>query len=160
MYIYIYTFIHNVYIYIYIHTRRFYNLLNTCRNGNLTISLGSLFQSLTALSVKKFFIISNLNLTWWNVRQFALILSLVIWERRPTHTVLWPPFRQLQRVIRSLLSLIFSRLNNPSCLLAWTCAGFWRDRLPDGCCLQACSVIYYIWGRRWWKEWQFSSWGR
>jgi len=36
--------------------------LNTSRDGDSTTSLGSLFQCLTTLSVKKFFLISNLNL--------------------------------------------------------------------------------------------------
>jgi len=36
--------------------------LNTSRDGDSTTSLGSLFQCLTTLSVKKFFLISNLKL--------------------------------------------------------------------------------------------------
>jgi len=36
--------------------------LNTLRDGDLATSLGSLFQCLTTLSVKKFFLMSNLNL--------------------------------------------------------------------------------------------------
>ena len=37
--------------------------------------LGSLFQCFTTLSGKKFFLISNLNLPWCNLRPFPLILS-------------------------------------------------------------------------------------
>jgi len=36
--------------------------LNTSKDGDSVTSLGSLFQRLTTLSVKKFFLISNLNL--------------------------------------------------------------------------------------------------
>jgi len=36
--------------------------VNPSRDGDSTISLGSLVQCLTTLSVKKFFLISNLNL--------------------------------------------------------------------------------------------------
>ena len=54
--------------------------LNTSRDGD---SLGSLFQCLTTLSVKKFFLISNLNLPWQNLRPLPLILSLVIQEKGP-----------------------------------------------------------------------------
>ena len=49
--------------------------LNTSRDGDSTTSLGILFQCLTTLSVKKFFLISNLNLPWLNLRPFHLILS-------------------------------------------------------------------------------------
>ncbi|KAK4810608.1 hypothetical protein QYF61_007345 [Mycteria americana] len=70
------------------------------RDGDSTTSLGSLFQCLTTLSVKKFSLISNLNLPWHNLRLFPLVLSLVNWEKRLTPTSLQPPFR----------------LNNPSSL--------------------------------------------
>jgi len=39
-----------------------YMFLNTSRDSDSTTSLGSLFQCLTTLSIKKFFQISNLNL--------------------------------------------------------------------------------------------------
>ncbi|KAK4824615.1 LOW QUALITY PROTEIN: hypothetical protein QYF61_016921 [Mycteria americana] len=61
--------------------------------GDLTTSLGSLFQCLTTLSVKKLFLISNLSLPWHNLRTFPLVLWLDIWEKRPTPTSLQPPFR-------------------------------------------------------------------
>ncbi|KAK4823265.1 hypothetical protein QYF61_000232, partial [Mycteria americana] len=53
-------------------------LLNTSKDGNSTTSLGSLFQCLRTLSVKKIFLISNLNLPWCNLRPFLLILSLPV----------------------------------------------------------------------------------
>ncbi|KAK4813337.1 hypothetical protein QYF61_026500 [Mycteria americana] len=43
-------------------------------------TLGSLYQCLATLSVKKFFLISNLNLPWRNLRPFSLVLS-----RHPPH---------------------------------------------------------------------------
>jgi len=51
--------------------------LNTSRDGDSTTSLGSLFQCLTTLSVKKCFLMSNLNLPWCNLRPFPLVLSPV-----------------------------------------------------------------------------------
>ena len=55
--------------------------LNTSRHGDSTTSLGSLFQYFTTRSVKEFFLTSNLNLPWHNLRPFPLILSLVTWEK-------------------------------------------------------------------------------
>lgn len=69
--------------------------MNTSRAGDSTISLGSQFQCLITLSVKKFFQISNVNLHWCNLRSFPLLLLLGTWERRPTPTSLQPPFRYL-----------------------------------------------------------------
>ena len=43
-------------------------------DGDFTTSLGSLFQCLTTLSVEKFFLISNLNLPWHNLRPLPLVL--------------------------------------------------------------------------------------
>lgn len=47
-------------------------------------------------SMKKFFLISNLHLPWCNWRLFPHILSLVIWEERPT-----PAAASLQVVVES-----------------------------------------------------------
>ena len=51
--------------------------LNTFRDGDSTTSVGSPFQCLTTLAVKKCFLISNLNLPWHNLRPFPLVLSPV-----------------------------------------------------------------------------------
>ncbi|KAK4821803.1 hypothetical protein QYF61_003832 [Mycteria americana] len=91
-------------------------------DGDSTTSLGSLFQCLTTLLVKKFFLISNLNLPWRNLRPFSLVLSLVTWEKRPTPTSLQPPFR----------------LNNPSSL---SCDS------SDLCCRPFTSFIALLWTR-------------
>ena len=65
------------------------HLLNTSRDGDSTTSLGSLFQCLTTLSVKKCFLTSNLNLPWRNLRPFPLVLSPVTSEKRPTPPSYW-----------------------------------------------------------------------
>ncbi|KAK4812358.1 LOW QUALITY PROTEIN: hypothetical protein QYF61_018808 [Mycteria americana] len=66
------------------------------RGGDSTTSLGSLFQCLTTLLMKKFFLTSNLNLPWCNLRPFPLVLWLVTWEKRPT-----PPLYNLLSVVES-----------------------------------------------------------
>ena len=48
--------------------------LNTSKVGDSYTSLGSLFQHLAPLSDKKFFLTSNLNLLWCNLRLFPLVL--------------------------------------------------------------------------------------
>lgn len=64
---------------------------NTSRDDDSTASLGSLFQSLTALSIV--FLKSNLNLPWHNLKPpFSLVLSLVTSEKRQGDEV--PPFLQ------------------------------------------------------------------
>ncbi|KAK4832969.1 hypothetical protein QYF61_026795 [Mycteria americana] len=65
------------------------------RDGDSTTSLGSLFQCLTTLSVKKFFLISNLNLSLRNLRPFPLIVSLVIVESDKVSPQ--PPFLQAKQ---------------------------------------------------------------
>ncbi|KAK4820995.1 hypothetical protein QYF61_009461 [Mycteria americana] len=49
--------------------------VNSSRDGDSTTSLGSLFQCLITLSVKKFLIISNLNLPWHNLTPSPLLLG-------------------------------------------------------------------------------------
>ena len=65
----------------------------TSRDGDSTTFLGSLFRCSTTLLVKKFFLISDLNLPWHNLRPFLLIPWLVTWEKRLTPTSVQPPFR-------------------------------------------------------------------
>jgi len=90
--------------------------LNISRDGATTTSLGSPFQCLITLLEKKFLLISNLNLSWLNLRPFPLLLSLVMQEKRPTSTLPQPPFRQLQRAIRLPLSILIPRMNKPCSL--------------------------------------------
>jgi len=50
--------------------------LNASRDGASTTSLGYLFQCVTTLWVKNFFLISNLNLACLSLKPFPLVLSL------------------------------------------------------------------------------------
>lgn len=45
------------------------------REGNCTASLGSLLQCLTTLSMKKLYLISNVNVPWCNLKMFPHFLS-------------------------------------------------------------------------------------
>ena len=56
--------------------------LNTSRNGDSITSLDTLSQCLISLSVEKFFLISSLNLPWWNLRLFPHVLSLATREKK------------------------------------------------------------------------------
>ena len=56
--------------------------------GDSTTSLDGLFQHTTTLSEKNFFLISNLNLSWCNLRPLLLVLSVVTWKKKPTPTLL------------------------------------------------------------------------
>ena len=65
--------------------------LDTSRASDSTTSLGSLIQHLTTLLEKKFFLISNLDLPWHNLKLFTLVLSVVMQEKRlnpPLHNLL------------------------------------------------------------------------
>jgi len=53
------------------------HFLNSSRDGDFTVPLGSLFQYPTALSETKFFLVYNLNLSWHILRPLPLILSLL-----------------------------------------------------------------------------------
>ena len=59
-------------------------LLNASKSSDSTTSLGSLFQHLTTLVEKKFFLISKLKLPWHSLRPFNQVLSLVVQEKRST----------------------------------------------------------------------------
>jgi len=50
--------------------------LNTAREGAATGSLGNLGQGLTALTVKNFFLMSNLNLLSFSLKPLPLVPSL------------------------------------------------------------------------------------
>jgi len=56
---------------------------NTSRDHDSTTSLASLFQCLNTLPIKKFFLISNLNLPWHNLRPLSLVHHLG--EETKTH---------------------------------------------------------------------------
>lgn len=60
--------------------------LNISRDGDTATSPGSPFWCLMTLSVKKFFLMSNINLPWCSLRGSPLILSFAVWEKRLTRT--------------------------------------------------------------------------
>lgn len=53
------------------------------------------FRCLITPPVKKFFLISNLNLPWHSLKLCSLVLSQIAWEKRLTPPQLQPPFRLL-----------------------------------------------------------------
>jgi len=64
--------------------------LNTARQGAATASLGNLFQCLTTLTVKNFFLISNLKLPSFSLKPFTLALSLHTLVKSPSPSLLCP----------------------------------------------------------------------
>ena len=59
-------------------------VLNISKSGDSTTSLGSLFQCLTTLTVKKVFLMFKFNFTYFSLCPLLLLLSLVTTERRLT----------------------------------------------------------------------------
>ena len=62
--------------------------LNTTREGAATTSLGNLGQGLTALTVKTFFLTSNLNLPSLSLKPLPLVLSLQALVKSPSPALL------------------------------------------------------------------------
>ena len=72
--------------------RALFNLiLKVSRDGASTTSLGNLFQCLTALTVKDFFLISNLNLPSLSLKAFPLVLSPQTLLKSLSPSFLCPP---------------------------------------------------------------------
>lgn len=85
----------------------------TFRQGNSAMSRDSTLYLWTALSIKRFPLSSGLSL------QVSLLLVGITWpsgtkQNRPKSSSKWQPFRYLEKIIMTLQSLLFSRLNNPS----------------------------------------------
>ncbi|KAJ7415365.1 hypothetical protein WISP_78556 [Willisornis vidua] len=94
-----------------------HSLLNTSRDGVFTASLGILFQYLTTLSMTNFFLISNVHLSWHNLRPIPLVLLLVcLGEESSLHLAI----TSFQGLVESNEitphNLLCFRLNNPSSL--------------------------------------------
>ncbi|KAK4826742.1 hypothetical protein QYF61_010995 [Mycteria americana] len=81
-------------------------LLNTSRDGDSTTFLGSLFQCLITLSLKTFFLISNLNLPWHKIRLFSLVLSLATWEKVTNTHLATTSFQTLHQLRRPSLDTL------------------------------------------------------
>lgn len=58
--------------------------LNTVMDGALTDSMGSLFQCLTSLTVKNFYLISNLNFPSFSFNSLLLVLSVQFLMKSPS----------------------------------------------------------------------------
>jgi len=91
-------------------------LLNTDRLGASIRSLGTLFQRLTVLSVKKCFLMSSLNLPWGSSEPFPHVLALDPREKTSAPPSPHPLLRKPQRAMRSHLNLLFSTLEKPRVL--------------------------------------------
>jgi len=90
--------------------------LNTARKRAATASLGNMCQGLNTLTVKNFFLISNLNLPSCSLQPLPLVLSLHALVKSPSPSFLQPRFRYWKAALRSPQSLLFSRLNSTNSL--------------------------------------------
>lgn len=96
--------------------------------------------------MKKFFLISNQNLLFCNLKPFLLVLLLVAWDKRLTLASLQPFLRLLYRVIRSSLSLL---LTTPSVTPPKTCAPDLRVFGPSLDMVQHLKVFLVRRGSNW-----------
>jgi len=94
------------------------HFLNTSRHGDSSTSLGSLLQSLTTPE-KTFFLKSNLNLPWHNLRPLSHVLSLVTWENR---LACFQVATESNKVCPEPPSLQTKQSQFPQLLLCKTCA--------------------------------------
>ena len=90
--------------------------LSTPREGASTTSLGQLFQCLTALIGKNFFLISNLNLHSFSSKPLPLALSRHALVKSPSPAFSHVTFKYWKTSITSPCSLPFSRVNSPNSL--------------------------------------------
>lgn len=114
-------------------------LLNTSMDGDANISLGAPSQCLTTLSMKKFFLIPNLNLPLHSLRPFPRVPTLVAWEKRPTPSSLQPPQEASSRQPWNQTAERHQKqcLSQGSpCMLAQTCRktmwGCWKEHGVSG----------------------------
>ena len=84
--------------------------------GQPQLRWDNLFQCLTSLIVKNFFLISSLNLPSFTLKTLPLVLSLQALVKSPSPAFLQAPLRYWKAALRSLHSLLFSRLNSPNSL--------------------------------------------
>ena len=87
--------------------------LSTAREGAVTASLGNVGQGLTTLTVKNFFLLSNLNLPSFSLKLLPLVLSLHALFKSPSPSPS-QPLQTLAAALRSPRSLLFPRLSSPS----------------------------------------------
>jgi len=84
------------------------------READSTISLGYLCQCSENFTVKKCFLMLRRNLPHFNLCLLPLVLSLGTTEKSLDPSSLQLLFRSLYTLTRCPLSLLFSRLKNPS----------------------------------------------
>ena len=80
---------------------------NASREGAATASLGNLFQCLTTLMVKNFFLIFDLNLPSFSLKPLPLVLSLRALVKSPSPAFLYVPFRYWKAAEQPQLSQPF-----------------------------------------------------
>ena len=81
--------------------------LNVSRDGASTTYLGNLFQCVTTLWVKNFFLISNLNLPRLSLEPFPLVLSLSTPVNSHSPSCLYAPFKYWKATMWSPQSLLY-----------------------------------------------------
>ena len=89
-------------------------LLNASSGGALTTSQDNWFHCLTALTVRKFFLIFNTSLASCNLSPFLHVLHSGMMKSWSCPCSVWQPFKYLKSAIISPLCHLFSRLNMPS----------------------------------------------
>jgi len=90
--------------------------LEHSQGGASTAPLGNLFQCLTTLVVKNFFLISNLNLPSFNLKPLTPCPITTSPSKKSLSSFLVGFFRYWKAAVRSHRSLLFSRLNSPNSL--------------------------------------------
>ena len=84
--------------------------------GVHNLLLGQPVQCVTTLCVKKFLLISNLNLSCLSLKPFPLVLLLSALVNSHSCSFLYAPFKYWKATMRSPWIFLFSKLNNPSSL--------------------------------------------
>ena len=90
--------------------------LSTSRERASTSTLGNLFQCLTTLTIKNFFLTSNLNLSSFSLKPLCLVLLIHALVKSPSPAFLQAPFRYWKAALRCPWSLLFYRLNTHNSL--------------------------------------------
>ena len=85
---------------------------NISREGDSTASLGSLYQCSVILRGKKFFLMFSWNFLCFSLCPLPLVLSLGTTGKSLAPSSWHPPCRYLEALVRSPLSLLFSRLKD------------------------------------------------
>ena len=118
------------------------------------------FQCLTTITLKNFFLISSLNLPYFSLKSFTLVLSQYILLKCLSPSLLMPCFKYWKTALRSTQSFLFSRVNSPSSLSLSSYGRCSNPRTFFVACLWTSSsrfMFLLYWGLRIWT--QYSRWG-